>query len=364
MNQNRHGISRRSRGETLVSVLVATVLMSIAASTLLALMILNTKENSGFWNKADVVMSARDGLDRIGRLVRTARSLGDMYGLIPPTTKPDVDITQLTPGTSTNVSAVNVTSTNTLLNNPNTFLISSVFPAAGDPYYGNGNTPPQGWPNWPPQTQPLTAPGRYYLSPDTLIIQVPAFGPQNSGPPNFTPVVNSPVIWPMTYNGLPPGGTNGSLEAMDTYVFRVFPDPNPNAPPNTYIMQEACFQASPPNQANPSGTPANFNAQGFPNNAPTTGSAPVTLMTGIVGPLDPNNGNTIAVFKYVEKVNNTATANPPDAGHLLSDYSGVVVDVEVLKKQEGVKAAVAAFRSEFYFRNNSMATLMGPPAPG
>lgn len=350
---------RSANGDTLVGLLVATLLMTFSATALLALLSINTMENSSFWNKADVTASAREAMDRIGRLVRTARSVGDVYGVIPASNDPEFDPT-IQRGPTTAINLVNFTSTANLING-SAFLFSPSFPSAGDPYYGNGNSPPQGWPNWPSQTGvTLTSPNRYRLSGDTLIIQVPVFVKRTQGS------ATEPAVWPVSWNGQPAGGANGSLQAMDTYVFRVIPDP---ARAGTFKMQQACFQAAPPGGTNPTGVPSStFSANQLGRETtgstavPSGGSTAITVLSGIVGPKDAD-GN-LSIFKYVERVANSCTTSPPEGDLWLTDYTGVIVDMEVRKAEEGIRASVNHFRSEFYFRNNTQTTLMGKPSPG
>jgi type II secretory pathway pseudopilin PulG len=368
---------RNARGETLVSLLVSTLIMAICASALLALISINTKYSSGFWNKADVLQSSKNALDRIGRLVRTARSLGDCYGVVSPSSTPQWNLT--THGPSDNIGGVaKATTTNTTIAAA-TFLVSPEFPSPGDPYYSNGASgqqPPQGgWPGWPNQTinPPQTTTGKYRLSQDTLIVQTPVFVDSNGKDPQEEPGKTytmpdgtkvSAYNWPVDWNGVslaPPNAqlVNGTLQAMDTYVFRVIPDPTA---PGTFMMQEVCFQACPSGNTNPMGTPSpTFN--GHPTNAMPNALTPHTIIRGIVGPKDAQ-GN-ISIFEYVEKRNNTSTTMPDNVGDVfVTDYTGVIVNLEVLKSEQGVKKSVAAFRSEYFFRNNTMTELIGLPPPG
>lgn len=372
--------SIRSRaGETIISLLVATLIMTLCATSLLALMSINTRYTSGFWNKADVLMSARFAMDHLGRLVRTARSLGDCYGVVPPSNTPQWNIT--THGPSDNVNGVNkysATASGLIPELAGTaFLVSPEFPSAGDPYYWNGGAaqpPAGGWPNWPAQTNnPPVNGGVYRLSQDTMIVQTPVFVNANGNDPVQQPgstytttdgTVVSGYNWPVDWNGVSlappnPQPANGTLQAMDTYVFRVIPDPTQ---PGTWMLQQCCFQSCPNGSINGSGIPSGtFN--GHPTNAPANALSKKTLLRGIVGPLDAN--GQPRVFEYVERRTNTSTTNPDNVGQFfITDYTGVIVNFEVLKQDQGVKKSVAAFRSEFFFRNNTMTELIGLPPPG
>ena len=362
----------RSRGSTLIELLVATSIMSVAAVLTLSLYSLNTVELSKFWNKGDVLTSATDAIGRIGITVRGARGLGDNFGNDQPlaTSSPILDVTKLQSGDpQVKQNGINTgVVTNNLLNGT-AFLISPIFPSPGDPYYYSGGAPtlPVGiyngaWP-FPPQLSGAAA-GQYTLAQDTLIVQVPVFvgTPPGGGGIGIDPSTDNPLwpsavgpqapyIWPATFdgNGIVAGGP--VLQAVDTYVFRVIPDPGN---PGTWVMQEAAFPACPNGAPNPLGGTYN----GHPTNNTLPLSQPMVLLKGIVGPLDAQ-GN-ISVFSYIEKISNTSTNTPPAAGFLTTDYNGVVVNLEVVKSQEGTKAAVAHFKSEFFMRNNSQATLESP----
>lgn len=360
-NQRLH---RSSGGASLVELMIGTLMFSIVATVMLSIYSLNTRELSGFYNKQDVITQATDAIAKIGMLTRTARGFGDNYGIIQPDATPLFDFTKLLSGDqNAKQSGINVTATTTNLLNGSAFLISPTFPSPGDPYYGTGALPASVYGGqWPmlasAQVNGAPAlPGRYTLGQDTLIVQVPVFIGSNPNP--GAPGVGldpsqggvAPFIWPATWNGQPPGAS-GVMQAVDTYVFKVSPNPQQ---PGTWMLQQAAFPACPQGGANPLGGVYN----GHPTNVRMGLVAPQTLVTGIVGPLD-NQGN-ISIFNYVEKVNNTATVTPPDAAHVLTDYNGVIVNMEVLKTQSGRKASVAAFKTEFFLRNNSQITLMGPP---
>ncbi len=364
--------NRQSGGGSILELLIGTVMFSIVATVMLSMYSLNTRELSGFYNKQDVITQATDAIGKIGLLTRTARGIGDNYGIIQPNGTPLFDFTKLLSGDpNAKQNGINVTATtNNLLNGTN-FLISPTFPSAGDPYYGSGNLPGSVYGGVWPMTAaaqisppgPPAQPGRYTLGQDTLIMQCPVFigpapgglgqDPTNNGTRSYPtdPAVLSTYIWPSTWDGKAAGG-GGVMQAVDTYVFRVLPDPNQAG---TFMLQQAAFPACPQGGVNPTGGVYN----GHPTNVRLGLTAAQTLVTGIVGPLDA--AGNVSVFSYVEKVNNTSTSTPPDAAHVLTDYNGVIVNLEVLKQQAGRKASVAAFKTEFFLRNNSQITLMGPP---
>lgn len=371
--------NRNHQGQSIVELLIATLIFSSVATVMLALYSINVRELSGFFNKGDVMVQATDAISKIGKLVRSARGFGDNYGVQNPAKQPMFNFSILTQGGANKPAGINVGATTNGILSGAGFLISPTFPSVGDPYYGSGALPASvyggNWPFTNPQQigapsgpgAPV-APGKYTLGPDCLIVQVPVFvgsPPQGLGTANLgldpkqDAQVNggngAPYIYPATWDGNPLGPLTPVMQAVDTYVFRVLPDPNRAG---TFMMQEAAFPACPNGGINGTGGP---NFTGDPTNVVLSQTTPTTLCTGIVGPLD-QQGN-LNIFSYVEKLNNTATTNPSaDAVHYLTDYSGLIVNLEVLKNSQGTKASVAHFKTEFYLRNNAQVQLMGPPS--
>ena len=353
--------NRTPKGQSIVELLIATVLFSSVATIMLSMYSLNTKALSGFTNKGDVIRQTTVAMGNIGKLVRSARGFGDIYGVIQPQGNPLFNWSNLLSNDpNLRLLGINTQGTTGSILSGAGFSVSSVFPSPGDPYYTNGILPSAvyggTWP-WAGQTalagDPVAvstyANAKYILGPDTLIVQVPVFvgAPPAGGGIGLDPSsdpsgAQSPYIWPATWNGTA-ATPAGVMQAMDTYIFRVIPDPDP-ANLNQFIMQEAAFPA------NPGGHPTN-------NLLPI--NAPVTIMTGIVGPLDAN--NHLQTFSYIEKVDNGSTTIPPATGYVLTDYNGVLVQAEVMRNNTGVKGAVACFKSEYYLRNNTQIQLMGPP---
>ena len=339
---------KNNNGNSLVELLISTLIFSLVAGVMLSLFSMNTREfASAFYNKQDVLTSATDALTRIGLLVRSGRSFGDNFGAMPPSTAPVFDFTKLSAGVSKNL-GIDTTAISAVTGAQ--FLVSPTFPSKGDPYYGT-NSPPNlnaipaslygGVPPWSCPT--------HTLSQDTLVVQVPVFINSAGQDPTQAPNQNLPYIWPATYTGASlasitaAAGTlvkTGTAEAVDTYVFKVVADPNNTG---TFAIQEAAFPANPPSF--------------HPSNVKINLTKPATIASSIVGPFD--SANKISIFSYIEKINNSDTVNPPDANYITSDYNGVIVNFEVLKQQQGAKASVASFRSEYYLRNNSQAALQG-----
>jgi hypothetical protein len=355
-------LRRQPKAQSLVELLIGTLMFAAVATVMLSIYSINSRELSSFYNKGDVIVDATDAINKIGVLVRTARGFGDNYGVSSPVYQPIWDYSNM----STGKPAINAPAMASNLLNGGAFLISPSFPATGDPYYSAGVLPGSVYnAQWPWQAQGFP----YTLSQDTLIVQVPVV--MTAGQPNgpgITQLANpSPnpnkdnYVWPSTFDGQPNTSKSGVLQAVDTYVFRVIPDPNPNRQ-GFYTMQEAAFPACPPggiNYVNGTTWPAvNTNT-----NVRLGLTTPLTLVSGIVGPLDAN--NRPYVFSYTNKTDGSDTTTPGNDGnpnHYLTDYNGLVVNLEVLKNQTGTKAQVAHFKTEFFLRNNAQTTLMGQPS--
>jgi type II secretory pathway pseudopilin PulG len=331
-------VARSQSGASLIELMIALFLMSFVSAGIFGLATLNNQEGQKIFNKIDSLNAAREVIDTIGEDVRMARSVGDIYGITTPPTQQLV-----TPGAvhgpSTNVSLVNAISQ---VNSTNT-LASSSFPSLGDPFYGNGQVPAGGWPAFPGNgTTSGVAGPPYTLGEDTLIIQVPIFDQPGAGgnasyPGGFPTSVKTtpqPVV---------------TMEAMDTYVFQILPDPSY---PGTYMMQLSGF----PGVGNgPNGTTA--------NSTMSINSTARTILKGIIGPLD-SNGNVCA-FQYIDKTNPTqpvtTVTNP-------TNISGVIVTLQILNnnasnnsKPESTDSqwVSVGFKSEMYMRNNTLADIIG-----
>jgi hypothetical protein len=319
---------RSAKGETLISVLVATLLMTFVLSAILALAVVNTREQSAYFNRSDTITAAKTVLDRIGKTVRSARSVGDVYGVVPVPTAPVTSLASIAGGAVVNINLVDGSQIPLAqLESGTAMMTSSSFPSLGDPYYGTGGSctlnAPAEWSS-PPWT----------LSSTTLIVQVPVFDANG---------------FPFAFVNPNPGAQNpGNLEAMDTFVYNVTAD---STRTGMYKMQVACFPASP----RPAGVPA------------PGSQTPSTILTGIVGPRDAD-GN-LCIFQYVDSATNSAASSVVGGNLILANngianllnVQGVVTTLEIKKQDEGRKAAVVALRTETYMRNNKMTTLIGVP---
>lgn len=340
MKNQKSSKQRLPEGTTLVSLLVATMIFSFVAIGLMGLMSINTFECNRTFNRADTLNSGRIALDKIGMIVRSARTFGDIQGTTMVATDPywaagngpnvgykpipnNVDMTKVTNGTAP--------------------AISGQFPCLADPYYNSSWTngivtqttpaPLPGAVPWPWQNVALsTAAGPpYQLSQDTLIVQAQTF---------------DQFGFPRAIAGL------SRMPALDTYVFKIVPDPTQPGPTKWFTLQMAVFPAG------------NLNSAGYTNKPSSLPAGiPVTLCTNIVGPVD-TNGNPVA-FQYVDNSTLPATLktdfSPGSANerNLLGNFSGVICNLQLMKVDAAGKALVNTVRSEFYLRNNASAAVMG-----
>ena len=319
---------RSCKGDSLVGLLVATLIMSFVAMGIMGLMSLNVSESAKTYSRTDNLNAARTALDKLGRMVRMARSVGDVQGTTLPTTNPYANFP---PGPSTD----------TFQTKGNTITVASVesgtavnrsaaFPSTGDPFYGPNGTE-NSKTSWP-WGGGINTP--YRLAGDTLVIQVPSF--DNNGYPNAV------------VNGL-------RLAAVDTYVFKVVPDPTRPGPTSWYSLQMAAFPA-----------PADGGTKRTNIATALQPGVPVTLLSGLVGPLD-NNGNLV-VFQYVKSSDNSSTTSFAAGSQAENDlvlYDGIVANLQIMTAgaTANQRSTVTTLRSEMYLRNNASAQIMGPSPP-
>ncbi len=308
-----------AKGETLLSLLVAALLVSFVMVGLISLLSMNSTQGGFLWARMDTLNAVNYALMIMGQRVRSARNIGELYGVVPTAQGPVVQ--PLPPGPQQHPEAVDPSQMpNASIEDGSVTLVANYFPAAGDPLYGpQGSVTVSSWP-W------LGVIGRpYTLSSTCLILQVPAFDSKGF-----------PQALPAAYPGAPP------LCALDTYVYCVVSDPDTVSHSGEYQLQMAYFPA-------PTGL----------TNVPSgiTAGTVTTVVSGIVGPKD-SSGN-LSLFQYIEKNQNTAssTVTPLD----LQNYAGIVVNLEVINKDGRGRSSVLPIRSEMYMRNNVAATTVGSP---
>ncbi len=322
----RHArITKRSKirccGETLISVLIAALLVGFITLELVGLLTMQNTQGNFLWARSDALNSAYFALQSMGRRVRSARNLGELYGVTPPPSQPVLN-PSLPTGPQQNPGAVDGTQIPVAsIEDGTAALTAATFPSQGDPLYGPGGTmtvatwPWAGGPNSP-----------YTLSSTTLVLQVPTFDSNGF-----------PLCLPPAFTGAPP------LTALDTYVYNLVPDPDPQRA-GQYALQMAYFPAP----------------KGLTNAPPgIQPGAVTTVLAGIVGPTD-GNGNP-SIFQYIDKNLNTATATVDPLA--VQNYTGVIVNLEISAQDASGHATVIPLRTELYMRNNVAATTIGAPPP-
>jgi hypothetical protein len=332
---------RLQKGESLVSVMVAALLMALVVAAIGSLAVISTSESTKLQSKVTGIDQARLALDRMGRLIRMARNIGDVQGGVIPASDPTINVPV---GAVLNFEAgINDTVPVAQVKDGTACNMSASFPSIGDPYYGPSGTL-KNTTQWPWGGAPYT------LSNDTLVVQVPTF--DNSGYPN---------------KALKNDLTVPNLQALDTYVYRVVPDPQhtaqikaraPELTAQFYKLEVACFPA----EASQTNIPANWQP-GVPN----------TVLKGIVGPLDAN-GRVVA-FQYVNQraiaggqAANSITTNFDDSTaegeaneNNLPLFTGVMCNFQIMSVDGKKRPTVELLRSEMFLRNNASATIMGTP---
>lgn len=311
---------RSKSGTSLVEMVIATLVMSFVAAGILGLTYLNWKTNQRIENKTDGVTAARQAIDRIAYEVRQARSVGDYYGVVMPPTMRVIDELGNNDVT-TDVSVVHVDNLPAGEVEAGTATLASPqFPAPGNPQYDNNTAHASGWKD--------NANAPYTLSNTCLILQEPIF--TNTGFPRAFNVAGGPQ----------------PIECLDTWVYRVVRDTRTDHP-GEWILQVAGFPG-------PGST--------MPASSRMTTQ---TLMTGIVGPLNPQ--GIPRVFQFLE----SSSATPSDTVQWknVHDVSGVIIHMEVRRQQAsgsatqvGGQQAYVSFKQEVYLRNNSLTTVSATPS--
>jgi type II secretory pathway pseudopilin PulG len=275
---------------TLIEMLVSCAIVGLAAAGISGLVLLNNVSTHRLFNKVDNLNQARQVVERIGKDLRMARNVGDVYGaniLLHAGPPPEYG----TEGT-------------------NSFPLAA--PAGNNPHYSGGQTPPAGWPTTPWPARP------YVLSPRTLIVQIPVF--DANGFPSRVPAGS----------GNPP--VSSDQDNVDTLVYQIIDDSDN---PGEYLLQVAGFP----------GSPSTLRLKSNP---------PQTILSGIVGPKDPLTGEP-KVFQYLNRYDMTGTPKDTWVGNDIANITGVVMNLEIRRNDEGVSgASVVGLKSEMYMRNNRL----------
>jgi len=275
-------VKRNTNGMTLTELLVSTVLMGTVLAVIGELVYMNTYASTKLTNSVDGQVGCSRATRRIAEDIRAAQIIGNIFAR-DQMTFPDVG-------------------------NPND-------PAAS-------STPTAGWPGSPWTTIP------YALGPQTLILQQPAYylslsdfqNPQN---PPQDPLTGFPLI-------LLAGSITGGVPSVDTlYVDTVvYQLVKSTVNTGTYELQVARFPGN-PNSTNPTlRQPLN---------------PPQTVLTGIIGPINPTDGTGIpCVFQYL-----TGNGTIPAGMQTIEPISyptapplGVSINLEVQTPPNGVGANI------------------------
>jgi hypothetical protein len=223
-----------------------------------------------------------------------------------------------------------------LINGPNTF------PSAGNPEYSQSSSSVAGFQGYPSTTSNTSWPLRpYTLDQQTLIIQVPIF----------------------TTDGFPTKSSIAGKWNVDTIVYKVLADQSKPGL-GQFVLQKAIFAGEHLAGYQP--------APGIPSNQPET------IVTGIVGPIDPSGTPdptagvpTPKVFSYFNKLYPAYQttfqqyplpgAVPPGVVNAadIPNINGVATNMEITgtaAARKDLTAKTVAFRTETYVRSNFTST--------
>lgn len=340
---------RRQEGETLVGLLVAMIIFSFVAAAIMGLMSVNVTETAKLTSRTDNITAARFGMDKLGRLVRMGRNLGDVQGSVPLTSSNYSNAPNGPTGDYFTALQGDTGPTQDQINDGTLALKSARFPENANPEYGANGAGGAAAPGYGTFVgSAWGAGGPLTLSEDCLIVQVPVFD-QNG--------------WPRSYN---PGGAGQNVATLDNYVFRVVPDPGRTAQENgevNYFALQVCIY---PSRSGFTNTPAGLQP-----------GVPYTIMSGLVGPLDPADPTRCAAFAYVNQDPNYtpvagqsnqiqtvfggATALGLANQENISSFKGVIANFQIMSRDAARRVTVMPLRTEMYLRNNQQATMMGPP---
>jgi prepilin-type N-terminal cleavage/methylation domain-containing protein len=286
--------SRSQVGMTLLEMLAAISIMGISGAGIAGLLMLNGMTTNRLSNKVDSLNNARQVIERIGKDVRMARNIGDVFGNTIQTFDAFGNAIPITMG-------------------------SNEFPSDENPklYAVNG-----GWPWGFSENSPMT------LSSNTLIVQVPVFD-ANGFPTGIA-----------VGQGNPP--TQSYQDNVDTYVYKISPDPDLEG---TYKLEVAGFPG-------PGSNPA-FGGMHIKSNPPLPILrgivGPIDPATGIPGPFQyVDRIQPTAIPKTTGANNGEANAN----------LTGVVIAFELKTSTANAMApATVGIKTEVYMRNNALSTV-------
>jgi prepilin-type N-terminal cleavage/methylation domain-containing protein len=305
-------------GFSLIEMLMGMFIMSFVAA---AIAEIATMQNVVFfktYGKLDNIVAARRAASDIEQAIHMARFIGDQFGEWPPSVGSHSGPNYFPGGGPVDPYA---------LSGPNDSLITGF---AGFPSTTSIST----WPAPP-----------YSLSQQTLIVQVPVF---SASPPDACPTI-------LQYA---PSGNNyvsDNYWNVDTYVYQILAD---TTKPGTgqFVLQKTIFPGE-----------YNSNTQSPPI---IQSNSPKTLMTGIIGPVNPTGPNDPiagtpppSVFNYLGRPPVSLTAPKPAVIQSVGELSapgivGVTVDLELSNASAAIRAdyvpSPIAYHSEFYVRSNAV----------
>lgn len=274
--------------------------MTMSGAAIVGMLLLTNVNNIRLSNKIDNLNAARQVVERIGKDVRMAKNIGDLFG---------------------NYDALY-----------DYYTGSNLFPSPQDCLWGGGQSPTGGWPASPWPQYPYT------LSPQCLIVQVPVFDSATGYPTRIQTGQGNPAA-------------TGPQDNVDTYVYMVLPDSDV---PGTFKLQVAGFPGNNSSMqmlANPPSTLLKGIVGPFNTSVDARGST------------NPNPAYP-CVFQYLDKTdpNGSPLHTGPDAGAANANLTGVLFQVEIRADQNsGINTSTVGVKTEVYMRNNALSTIQASP---
>lgn len=195
----------------------------------------------------------------------------------------------------------------------------------------SSTVPAGGWPQTPWNPPP------YVLGPRTLILQQPVLFDDGT---DFNPLNGFPLK--TVNNSVSTGVPAQTIECLDTVIYQILPDPDHT---DMFVLQLIRI----PGKSSVSG------AKLKPVINP-----PQTLLTGIVGPIDPNaTGAGPCVFEYLRSPADTTAVKVPTTADV-SSLRGVSINIEaqVPNSKEGRNLEITASHAEAFIRSSKYLKLV------
>ncbi len=284
---------RRASGLSIMELVVSSALLGFVLVVIGELVSLNALASVKLSNKSDTLNASRFAAEKICADVRSAIGFGDMYAA---------------PGNR------------------------NMFPDQSSNPIFTGSPAPNSWRyKWPP-VLPSAWDNPCLLNGQCLIIQQPTLYLDQKNDPK-SPLYD-PLAPQSSLNGLPtymdaskpgedpPSSSSMRVQNLDTVIYKVFAD---SQRPGEYVLKKVRLAGA----VLPGTSCTDYSRHTVIDN-------PQTVLTGIVGPIDPVT-NSLRLFRYlyqptsVIKKPQYAADNPVVPADIVPQLYGVAIDVEIRK---------------------------------